>query len=574
MFSLRRSICFFALAVLVASCSKSESGNGTDDAPVAVTIDAGILTRAYDTDWHHHDAIGVTMLSNDNSQIIDNGYNRHYRTKSAALGIFDPVTSNEILFFPQDGKHVNFKAYYPYDPAMAADHMVCFSVADQHELPAIDLMTADHDGEGPFSKESPDVKMRFNHRHVKLIFDIRRGDNNSDDIDMENVELSIGGMKTSGIYDVFNDAHDIDDGSDAEIRIPYRSGDDAHMRTAIVLPRDAGSGVRFDFDIPGVPDNGNFYVNLPADLELLSGHEYYFTIKLTKTGVLGMECTIKEWADGGKHEAKAAMSIEGTVGESADFFKGKNTYMYKTFGGATERIKYSYLQTDGVYSWKPDVVRYWDDLDATELATNGIQFTGIYFPDEDKVPSAVTSVVKWSVPAGQSAGYGDYDIYTAYQTTKKAANLKFEYTHAFAKATVKLIPGTGFSQSELNGAAVTLKNMYNNIEVDTKTGEVTSAPVTVSTPKVDVTPLMVTNGEEYNALVGPAKFDAGETIVVIALADSHLVLHECKVAASKKIEFYSGKETIVEITLNKTPIGMTATVKGWVEGDKGNIVID
>ena len=125
----------------ISSCSDQENSTSTDD-KAAIQVSAGIHTRAINDQWSANDAIGITMLDEKGEKIIESYTNYQYATNGN--GDFTPIPQNHSIYFPQDGSKVTFKSYYPYQSGLADILAIPGNVSKQDNLPAIDLMTAEH----------------------------------------------------------------------------------------------------------------------------------------------------------------------------------------------------------------------------------------------------------------------------------------------------------------------------------------------------------------------------------------------------------------------------------------------
>lgn len=134
------------LPVLLFSCSDEDSG-GTEKGQVKVNIQAGmgngVSTRAYDAQWEVSDAIGIAMMDNSRTNFINSIFNNRYYTPSGNES-FTPASTDQTIYFPQDGSQVYFKGYYPYRSDLTSDMTFPVDLSDQSSLPAIDVMTSEH----------------------------------------------------------------------------------------------------------------------------------------------------------------------------------------------------------------------------------------------------------------------------------------------------------------------------------------------------------------------------------------------------------------------------------------------
>ncbi len=262
---------------------------------VAINVSAALTmnTRAADDHWDPMDSIGISMFKPNTMEVVDGSFNREYITPNSN-GIFNPATIPSTIYFPQDGSTVEFKSYYPYLPTLGSDMEYPVSVANQTNLPKIDLMTSEH--VSGTSRATPDVVLEFHHRLTKLVFDIEFEE---DLFSLDGGTLVMQGMKTQGEYELYQDVLTVDDNSIANINVPTTTTDDKMTATAIVLPRAAGDGIVFRITTSG---GETFNARMMDNLELKSGFQYKFIVKLRKTGVINIETYIVNWNDGGEYE--------------------------------------------------------------------------------------------------------------------------------------------------------------------------------------------------------------------------------------------------------------------------------
>lgn len=89
-----------ALSMVFTGCSSDDNFSGTDpDGRVALQVNSGIQTRAFDDQWESGDAIGIFMLNNQQSTVADGYSNVPYQVESAGTGgkTFSPLS--EVIYF-------------------------------------------------------------------------------------------------------------------------------------------------------------------------------------------------------------------------------------------------------------------------------------------------------------------------------------------------------------------------------------------------------------------------------------------------------------------------------------------
>jgi uncharacterized protein (TIGR02145 family) len=124
----------------VCSCSRDDDGavvgqaseitfSGNRVAEEHVGSD-GTTTRATDATWTLGDQIGIYMLPATGTLANAVFSNRRYKYVS---GKFTPDGDDQKLWYPGEGAHVKFVAYYPYSSTAATANTVSFNFADQSD---------------------------------------------------------------------------------------------------------------------------------------------------------------------------------------------------------------------------------------------------------------------------------------------------------------------------------------------------------------------------------------------------------------------------------------------------------
>ncbi|GEM_PF-2909579 len=312
---------------------------------IPVKLSAGIKPRAVDATWHQGDCIGLSLFETGTTNFIENQHNHQYSTRSGD-GIFDADGTN-IVYYPLDGSVVDIRGYYPYRGDLGEDCLCAVDVNDQTDLAAINLMTFDtYTGA---SRNNPSVTVTFKHRLTKLIFNLRREDNQL----MGIKHITIGGMKTKGEFCLFKEKLTIDSNSEKDLHVPV-----GEERTqAIVMPREAGEGVTFSIT---AEDDVVYTVKLDPEQELKAGYKYTFNVLLrggeTAPVIRGI---IQDWTDGGSIDIESrpvTINTEpGGPGVSIGFAEND---ILKLYWEDLEVVTYTYDGTE----WVPDTPVYWENI--------------------------------------------------------------------------------------------------------------------------------------------------------------------------------------------------------------------
>lgn len=294
---MKKNTCFVMLAALMmAGCSNEVEEQVMDSRRVPLQINGDInmlMTRAADDHWDEKDAIGVYMVTAENS-IVGDVSNYRYVVIDKDNGNFSPDGETNTAYFPESGDAVNVVAYYPQGNVV--ENKLSLDLANQNEQPRIDLMSAKAEGA---SKSNPIINLGFKHRLTKLFFVIE-GDVNTDGI-----YATIGNQYTDIQYDILNDKLLIAEGSEKEnIVMKYWNLDEGTNRfvEAIVLPNDENNSA-VDRQLTFQLNEKIFNATISNTTTFEPGKKYTYTVKFetTPSGNLNVSITgvsIKNWDDG------------------------------------------------------------------------------------------------------------------------------------------------------------------------------------------------------------------------------------------------------------------------------------
>lgn len=292
---MKKNTCFVMLAALMmAGCSNEIEEQVMDSRRVPLQINGDInmlMTRAADDHWDANDAIGVYMVSADNS-IVGGVSNYRYVVIDKDNGNFSPDGEANTAYFPESDDVVNVVAYYPQGNVV--DNKLSLDLANQDEQPRIDLMSAKAEGA---SKNNPTINLGFKHRLTKLFFVIE-GDVNTDGI-----KATIGNQYTKIQYDILNDNLLIADESKQEnIVMKYWNLDNYRFTEAIVLPNEENNSAA-DRELTFQLNEKIFKATISSSTKFEAGKKYTYKVKFetTPSGNLNVSITgvsIKNWDDG------------------------------------------------------------------------------------------------------------------------------------------------------------------------------------------------------------------------------------------------------------------------------------
>lgn len=291
---MKKNTCFVMLAALMMAGCSNEEEQVMDSRRVPLQINGDInmlMTRAADDHWDEEDAIGVYMVSAENS-IVGGVSNYRYVVIDKNNGNFSPDGETNTAYFPESGDAVNVVAYYPQGNVV--ENKLSLDLANQDEQPRIDLMSAKAEGA---SKSTPIINLGFKHRLTKLFFEIE-GDVNTDGI-----YAAIDNQYTDIQYDILNDKLLIADGSEKkDIVMKYWNLDNYRFTEAIVLPNEGNNSAenrQLTFQL----NEKIFKATISNSTTFEAGKKYTYKVKFetTPSGNINVSITgvsIKNWDDG------------------------------------------------------------------------------------------------------------------------------------------------------------------------------------------------------------------------------------------------------------------------------------
>lgn len=292
---MKKNTCFVMLAALMmAGCSNEVEEQVMDSRRVPLQINGDInmlMTRAADDHWDKNDAIGVYMVTAENS-IVGDVSNYRYVVIDENNGNFSPDGETNTAYFPESGDAVNVVAYYPQGNVV--ENKLSLDLANQNEQPRIDLMSAKAEGA---SKSNPIINLGFKHRLTKLFFEIE-GDVNTDGI-----YAAIGNQYTDIQYDILSDKLLVAEGSEKEeIVMKYWNLDNYRFTEAIVLPNGENNSAE-DRQLTFKLNEKIFNATISNSTTFEAGKKYTYKVKFetTPSGNINVSITgvsIKNWDDG------------------------------------------------------------------------------------------------------------------------------------------------------------------------------------------------------------------------------------------------------------------------------------
>ena len=310
---------FLAMAVvgivLSAACSKEEPVGGSKQ--VAATFTAGIEphTKAYDATWEKGDRIGITAYE-DESLVID------YQNINCT---FEGGGGNSVdwllakTYFYEGTDVVTFKAYYPYTQSISNSKIpVDVTLQGQPgEQKKIDFLYASGTG----SQASPEVNLRFSHKMSKLIFNITRENENTNE-DFKTLNAVLEGVKLKGEFDVTTGVVTASDEEAGQLQLTHTGTDENRSVTLIVVPQDLLAATLT------ITIGKNVYkADIPFTEVLNPGKSYLFNITVKNSSLIVDDSDIADWnaGNGTGKDVDAEVSLPDVV-KVGDFFYADGTW--------------------------------------------------------------------------------------------------------------------------------------------------------------------------------------------------------------------------------------------------------
>ncbi len=286
---------------------------------------------------------------------------------------------------------------------------------------------------------------------------------------------------------------------------------------------------------------------------------------------------------------EAALRIDGTwTGHSPENVSQHTT---ATIGSVITSFDYKHNSV----SMSP--VLYWDDYGTADPAntsgrTTGLTIYGVAVDGVTIAPSEISwTVLSWTLDTNQTSGWSSKDLLTSNNIKEgNDGTLKFDevknntasdllvFTHAMSKITVNLKAGEGFADNAfVNSPTVTVRDTYLsgivNVEEATTSVSATGSKSTITLKKEDSPSSGYT--ATYTGLMMPGnKYGDSDNILKIN-ADGNIYYVTAKeinaVNTATEDVFERGKNYILNVTLKKTSIKVTATITDWVAVESANV---
>lgn len=256
---------------ILQSCQNDETSiirNEVNNKGIAFSsvIDDAQNSRAYNSTWEVKDEIGVFMLSHDNRQVLES--NVTYVTNTPE-GYF--VSKNRPMNYPEDGRTVDFIAYYPYNESVTDYTSYTINLRDQSKQNAIDLMTATNlTGR---DQNSPQGNLQFRHLLSKLVLNLSASEGNL----LKGIKAKVKGVKVNGTADLSTGVlTPADETADLSLFV----NEEGTQAEAVLLPQTLTGKLRISLELNGQQKE----VDTQISGSLEPGTRYICNVKINYKG--------------------------------------------------------------------------------------------------------------------------------------------------------------------------------------------------------------------------------------------------------------------------------------------------
>lgn len=276
-----------------AGCRKDKAPKVIDETRTAVqfssVINGQVKTKAENNTWAANDAIGVFMKTGTGLSNVLSA-NKSYSTTGDAQ--FKPSSTDQTIYYPENGSAVDFIAYYPFKQSLTANNYTV-DVSDQRDQAAIDLLYANN--ANGLSKTNANANLVFTHQLSKVEITVKNG---TDVADLNGLSVNISGVKKSGSFDLATGALSVS-GQTSDILAKTSTKNGVTVAEAILIPTTDESGTKVVFSL----GTKTFTWNLPAATKFEQGKKYTFEVELKGEGTgnsgiaAALKATITNWND-------------------------------------------------------------------------------------------------------------------------------------------------------------------------------------------------------------------------------------------------------------------------------------
>lgn len=422
------------------------------------------------------------------------------------------------------------------------------------------------------------LNFKLAHRVAKVNVMLRSATYDESKLQGANVTLpgyAIGGRLDKGVYVAGTNKGAV------SLDKPVKTGDAPNMtyNTASYLqPQTIAAGQ----NLVTVEIDGRIYTvkpeevknTTPAAVEYEAGKVTNLVITIEKTG-LSVSVEITPWTELPALDFEA-MFFTVTNKTSAGFEHDDEIKFYKlaadknSVDGNNKIYKYGGGSQHGMLN-AVGTPWYRDDFRTDDLIT-------AVYPASASTLVAGASTFDWTCKsAGVTNAHAD-DIMVAAPVANRNlgevqanGDVEFEFKHVLSKISINLIVGEGFTPAEIMPGVVEMNNFRLSGTIDVING--TATPTGIATAAFNPTKLGQvytlpnrTVVSSYEAFVMPQTITANTVMVTVKLNDA-----EFKVGLDANKLFAAGAHNMLNLTLNKTGVVLSASIVDWNKEPDTNI---
>lgn len=313
--------------------------------------------------------------------------------------------------------------------------------------------------------------------------------------------------------------------------------------------------------------NGRTYdVKSDKAIQYIAGQSTTLSINMEKTEVT-VSAIIQKWQEVIIDLISTPIEL-ATAGTSNTFVSGNALGLYILEPTPVKHTTFIFNDTQ----WNTETNIYWNDFVAN---TTSIKVAAVSTQTNDlsKIGAISNSnTFTWNTT---NTNQKDIDLLLANATVTFGKSIALDFGHALSKVKIILKAGTGFVSGDLQNATVKLNNIY--------------LSGTASLAKANITSPTISDSQDLSKIEGELTWwgytipqnilnqsTQSKDLITVRLGDRDypgtLTLNDFSPTLSK-FDFEAGKEPTITITLNKTGITLSATVRPWEKGPEGGIII-
>jgi hypothetical protein len=298
-YNMKNNLFYSILVILSAGIF---SGCSDDEKAETIITPAVIQGTVYTFDvdesgvqWENNQMIGVSMLKANSTEIIMPYHNIKHKATVYPVGYFSPVSTDEVLYYPEDGSKVDIVAYYPYKDNLK-DDLYPLNIADQTVADNFSFVYANN-SKG-LNRDNKKTMMELRPVVAELNVELEAGDGVKDEY-LANATIKLTGLPTKANFNLLTGSiQNITNVQD--ILLPAYEESQGTGASGRILPSTDTDGYYVEIVLPGMGGRTE-KISLASWLsEIKSGIRYIGVVKvsLDKIEFVSMdEEPIKDWEE-------------------------------------------------------------------------------------------------------------------------------------------------------------------------------------------------------------------------------------------------------------------------------------